>query len=94
MSGQRLITAALLLLLVLVQGGLWLGEGGVPHAQRLQRQLTEQQARIAQQKLANARLAAEVEDLRLGLEMVEERARYDLGMVKPDEVYVQYAAKP
>ena len=94
MSGQRLITAALLLLLGLLQAGLWLGDGGWPHAQRLQRQLTNQQSRNAAQKQANARHSAEVEDLKLGLEMVEERARFDLGMIRPDEVYVQYAAKP
>ena len=45
----------------------------------------------AAQRLANQRLSAEVDDLRQGLEMVEERARADLGMVKPDEILVQYA---
>ena len=42
---------------------------------------------------SNQRLAAEVDDLRQGLEMVEERARADLGMVKPDEILVQYAPR-
>ncbi len=94
MSGARLVTVALLALLGLVQAALWFGDGGLPHARKLQSQLDAQQRRIADLKQSNARLAAEVDDLKLGLEMVEERARADLGMVKPDEVYVQFAARP
>ena len=90
---MRLITAALLLLLVGVQAGLWLGDGGLPQVMKLQTQLNTQMQRNAGQRRAIARLQAEVDDLRQGLEMVEERARADLGMVKPDEILVQYAAK-
>ena len=93
MTGLRLVTLALMALMGLVQAGLWLGDGGLPHARRLQRQLDAQRRHIDDQKQANARLAAEVEDLRLGLEMVEERARAELGMVRPDELYVQYAVR-
>lgn len=89
----RWVSALLLLLLVLVQAGLWLGDGGLRHVRRLQAQVDAEQARIAEQKQANARLVAEGDDLKRGLEMVEERARTELGMVKPDEVYVQYAAQ-
>ena len=90
---MRFITLALLLLLVGVQARLWLGDSGLPQVMRLQAQLDAQKTRNADQRLALVRLTAEVDDLRQGLEMVEERARADLGMVKPDEILVQYAAQ-
>jgi cell division protein FtsB len=90
---MRSITVALLLLLAGVQAGLWLGDGGLPAVMQLQSQLAARKQANAAQRLANVRLAAEVDDLRQGLEMVEERARADLGMVKPDEILVQYAAR-
>ena len=87
----RLSTVLLLLLLAVVQGQLWLGDGGLPQVMRLQAQLAAQKQRNEAQRQANQRLVAEVEDLRQGLEMVEERARADLGMVKPDAILVQNA---
>jgi cell division protein FtsB len=82
-------TLALIALLLFVQAQLWLGDSGKPHAIGLQLQLERQQQRNAAARLANEQLAAEVRDLREGLEMVEERARQELGMVKPDEILVQ-----
>ena len=90
---MRFVTVALLLLLASVQAGLWLGDGGLPTVMRLQAQLDRQLQANAAQRVANQRLSAEVDDLRQGLEMVEERARADLGMVKPDEILVQYAPR-
>ena len=89
----RWSTAALLALLVLVQAQLWLGGGGKPHVMNLQLQLGRQQAVNDEARARNTRLEAEVRDLREGLEMVEEKARSELGMVKPDEILVQVAAK-
>ena len=91
MALPRLSTVLLLLLLGVAQGQLWLGDGGLPQVMRLQSQLDAQKQRNEAQRAANQRLVAEVDDLRQGLEMVEERARADLGMVKPDEILVQYA---
>ena len=91
MALPRLSTVLLLLLLAVAQGQLWLGDGGLPQVMRLQAQLDAQKQRNEAQRAANQRLVAEVDDLRQGLEMVEERARADLGMVKPDEILVQYA---
>ena len=85
----RWSTAALLALLALVQAQLWFGNGGKPHAMNLQLQLSRQQAANDEARGRNARLEAEVQDLREGLEMVEEKARSELGMVKPDEILVQ-----
>jgi cell division protein FtsB len=86
---MRLVTLALALLLALVQGALWFGDGGLPYARRLQSQLDAQLKQNEAQRQRNQRLLAEVDDLREGLEMVEDRARSELGMVKPDEVFVQ-----
>lgn len=83
-------TAAVLLigLLLIVQGQLWFGRGSLGEVRQMQRKLDDQKARNVQAQQANARLAAEVRDLREGLEMVEEKARSELGMVKPNEIYV------
>ena len=87
----RWSTAALLALFALVQAQLWFGNGGKPHAMNLELQLIRQQAANDTARTRNARLQAEVRDLREGLEMVEEKARSELGMIKPDEVLVQVA---
>ena len=89
----RWSTAALLALLALVQAQLWFGNGGKPHAMNLELQLKRQQAANDAARARNARLQAEVRDLREGLEMVEEKARSELGMVKPDEILVQITAR-
>ena len=54
-------------------------------------QLQEQKAQNAAAQLVNDRLSAELHDLKDGLEMVEERARAEIGMVKPNEIFVQIA---
>ena len=84
-----LITA----LLVVVQGDLWFGKGNLPYVMSLRKQVDEQRALNAVARERNQRAAAEVVDLREGLEMVEEKARAELGMVKPDEILVQVTAR-
>jgi cell division protein FtsB len=88
----RLLTLALLALLVLVQAELWFGRGALPRVVELSGKLAAQQAANDAARARNERLAAEVRDLREGLEMVEEKARFELGMVRPDEIFVQYTA--
>jgi cell division protein FtsB len=90
---MRLLTLALAALLVLVQAELWLGRSGLPRVVELRLRLDEQRAANAAAARRNQQLDAEVRDLKDGLEMVEEKARYDLGMVKPDEILVQVAPK-
>jgi len=85
----RYITLALLALIGLVHAELWFGKGGVPRVMELQSKLNEQKATNDAARTRNAQLDAEVRDLKEGLEMVEEKARYELGMVKPDEILVQ-----
>ncbi|MBI3533292.1 MAG: septum formation initiator family protein [Hylemonella sp.] len=86
--GSRLIPAILITLLVVLHAQLWFGRGSVPNVSRMAGELEAQKQKNAQAQLANDRLAAEVRDLKEGLEMVEEKARLELGMVKPNEIYV------
>jgi len=85
----RYLSVALIALIALVQAELWFGKGGVPRVMDLQGKLQTQLAANQAAKARNAQLDAEVRDLKEGLEMVEEKARYELGMVKPDEILVQ-----
>jgi cell division protein FtsB len=85
----RLVTLALLALIALVHAELWFGKSGVPRVMELQGKLDERKAGNEAARLRNEQLTAEVRDLKEGLEMVEEKARYELGMVKPDEILVQ-----
>ncbi len=86
---MRWITFALAALFVLVQGELWFGKVGVPHMVELQRKLAAQRTANETARLRNEQLTAEVNDLKEGLEMVEEKARGELGMIKADEIFVQ-----
>ena len=92
-SRTRIITWTLGVLLALVQAGLWIGKGSVPHVWSLQSQLIDQNAANEQARERNQRVAAEVGDLKDGLEMIEEKARSELGMVRPDEVFVRVVGK-
>ena len=89
--GRRAVPAALITLLVILHAQLWLGRGSLPSVAQLRAQLAEQNQRNSQAQLANNQLVAEVRDLKEGLEMVEEKARMELGMVKSNEIYVQIA---
>ena len=86
--GNRLVPAILIILLLVVHAQLWFGRGSVGNVAAMQQKLEAQKAANAQAQLANERLASEVRDLKEGLEMVEERARMELGMVKPNEILV------
>jgi cell division protein FtsB len=86
---MRWVTVTLLVLLALVQAELWLGSGGKHQVHKLQAQLDAQRQRNTEMRQRNERVGAEVDDLRRGLEMVEDRARSELGMIKPDEIFVQ-----
>ena len=85
----RPIHMILIALLVVLQAQLWFGHGSLPDVMRLRQQLKEQKQHNQAAQLANERLGAELNDLKDGLEMVEERARAEIGMVKPNEIFVQ-----
>jgi len=89
---MRLVTLALLALLGLVQAELWFGKSGLPRTMELRGKLAVQKAENEVARKRNEQITAEVSDLKEGLEMVEEKARQELGMIKPDEILVQVTA--
>jgi cell division protein FtsB len=86
---MRILLAVLLLLLVLLQYKLWLGEGGFTDIRRLEQRVAAQALENEQLEQRNRELEAEVEDLRQGYEAIEERARSELGMIKEEEEFYQ-----
>ena len=90
---MRWSTLVLVILILLLQYPLWLGKGGWYRVWDMDRQVTAQ--REVNQKLEqrNAALDAEVRDLKSGYDAIEERARYELGLVKEGEVFVQAPQK-
>lgn len=89
--GKRFVPLVLILVLVILHAQLWLGRGSVPNVTELQQKLDAQKTANAEAQRTNEQLASEVRDLKEGLEMVEEKARAELGMVRPNEIYVQVA---
>ncbi len=86
---MRIITGILVLLFVLLQYDLWVGEGSLASAWRLQQAVKTQQQENDRLKERNTALAAEVVDLKQGLDAIEERARSELGMIKEGETFIQ-----
>jgi len=87
---MRILGALLAALIVLIQYPLWLGKGSWLRASDMDRQVEAQRAKNRQLETRNAALAAEVRDLKQGTEAMEERARAELGMLRPDEVFYQF----
>lgn len=88
-EAMRLITLSLAVLLLLIQYPLWLGKGGWLRVWDLDNQVTAAQKKNEELKARNAKLNSEVLDLKEGTGAVEERARYELGMIKEGEIFVQ-----
>ncbi|NOX91470.1 MAG: cell division protein FtsB [Gammaproteobacteria bacterium] len=86
---MKTIIAALIVLFVLLQFKLWLGEGGMKDVWALDEAIAAQAEKNARLKERNQTLSAEVDDLKQGLEAIEERARYDLGMIREGETFYQ-----
>ena len=89
---MRLVTVVLVALLALIQYPLWWGHGGWLRVHELRGALAAQQQKNADEKLRNERIEGEVQDLQNGTAAVEERARYEMGMVKSGEVFVQFVS--
>lgn len=86
---MKVLALVLAAFLIGIQAQLWWGKGSLPRVAQLREELAQAQAANEEARGRNAQLQAELRDLREGLEMVEEKARMELGMVKPDEVFVQ-----
>ena len=91
---MRFIAVLLAAGLLWVQAQTWFGQRSAARVTELQQQLQEQETANAKAREALYRARAELKDLREGLEMVEEKARLELGMVKPDEIYVKLDGQP
>ena len=90
---MRVLAAILAALIVAIQYPLWLGKGGWLRAWRMEDELARHKEANARLEARNAGLAAEVRDLKEGIDAIEERARYELGMMRPDEVFFQVEDK-
>jgi cell division protein FtsB len=89
MTRNTLITAALAAFLVAAQIDLWVGRGGLLQFWQLKNELKQQQAENILLDNRNKVLHAEVLDLKEGYAAIEERARVELGMIKPGETFYQ-----
>ena len=86
---MKKIIALLLVLLFILQYKIWLDDGGIPKILQLQDEVDVVQLQVNKLKERNQALDAEVQDLKKGLDAIEERARSELGMIGKDEVYYQ-----
>jgi cell division protein FtsB len=93
MISTKHLTYALIVLLVAIQYPLWIGKGSWLRVWDMSKQVDVQKEKNEKLAARNAGLDAEVRDLKQGIEAVEERARVEFGMVKPDETFYQIVEK-
>ena len=86
---MRTLALVLGALIALIQYPLWFGKGGWMRVWEIDRQVSAQKQNNSRFQARNRALDAEVHDLKQGVEAIEERARYELGMVKQDEIFFQ-----
>lgn len=84
---MKWLIAILLLLLSVLQYRLWVGEGSLAHAHRLEGDIAKQKSENNLMRERNRILDVEVEELKTGLDTIEERARNDIGLIKKDETF-------
>ena len=89
----RILLVGLVLLLLILQYRLWVGEGSLAEVYNLRQAVKSQQQELDRLRQRNQELRAEVDDLKQGLEAVEARARSELGMVREGETYIQVIDK-
>lgn len=93
LQAMRLTVFLLAMLVLALQYPLWLGKGGWLQVWEVDAQLQAQRGVNARLEQRNAGLDAEVRDLKSGNEALEERARFDLGLTRPGEIFVQIPAE-
>ncbi|MCA2998261.1 MAG: cell division protein FtsB [Burkholderiales bacterium] len=90
---MRFLPHTLIALIIAIQYPLWIGKGSWLRVWDVNQQLAEQKNKNTKLAQRNAGLDADVRDLKEGLVAVEERARVELGMIKPNETYYQILEK-
>ncbi len=88
---MRWLAGFMVVLILLVQYRIWVGENSLAGVWRLERQVEQQQQVNAELQARNLRLTAEITDLKQGLDAVEARARSELGMIRRDETLYQFS---
>ena len=91
LSINRIVTAVLIAVLLLLQFQIWTGRGSVQEVSLMKQQLESQRNTNAQLEQQIGRIESEISDLKEGLSTVEEKARYEMGMLKQNEIFVQIA---
>jgi len=86
---MRILVAILLILLLILQYDLWVGDGSLATVWQLNKSIELQKEENKKLRARNDELEGEVKDLKTGLDAIEERARSELGMVKEGETYIQ-----
>src|SRR5690242_4566328 len=86
---MKWLAVGLALAILLLQYRVWFSEDGVRELDRLKRAVTAQRSENDQLAERNRQLAAEVRDLKTGMDALEERARSDLGMIASHETFYQ-----
>lgn len=87
---MKFIVITLILILMMLQVRLWIGDGSIMDVMALQKEVKVQQQKVAALTERNKTLEAEVLDLKHHLGAVEERARTDLGMIRKNETFYQF----
>jgi cell division protein FtsB len=84
---MKWLMLVLVIVLSYLQYRLWIGDGSLAHAHRLEGEIKLQQTKIDRMRERNRILDVEVEELKTGLDTIEERARNDIGLIKKDETF-------
>jgi cell division protein FtsB len=87
---KRVVMGMLVFLLLMFQAQLWFGRGSLSDVTQMTKKLNALNATSTRLQTENKQLKAEVEDLKAGMDMVEEKARSELGMLKSNEILIQY----
>jgi len=91
---MRTVIGILIVLLLLLQYRLWVGEGSLAEVHALRKEVQVQNAELEKMQQRNNALRAEVRDLKKGLDAIEERARSELGMIQNKEEFYQIVDDP
>ncbi len=91
---MRIVIGILIVLLLLLQYRLWVGEGSLAEVHALRKEVQVQKAELDAMQQRNNALRAEVQDLKKGLDAIEERARSELGMIRESEEFYQIVDDP